>query len=220
MDRVRITKISNNEQIKNFSFADTVFIEITRKCNLRCIHCLNNSGNNISVRINSVVMKNNIEDIIELSKLFNNLKIKMYIRRFVNSGRAKDLNDLSLTKEDYEYLKNELSDIVKDGYVDGHYLHKGDGVKLRIQLPFKVEGCRAVKRSFAIGPNWDIYPCGFLAAQNFPIFNNVHKVKDWRRFWYEIQNNVELVKLRKIGENQKTQSYCLANIFSSIKDIK
>lgn len=125
MDRVRITKISNNEQIKNFSFADTVFIEITRKCNLRCIHCLNNSGNNISVRINSVVMKNNIEDIIELSKLFNNLKIKMYIRRFVNSGRAKDLNDLSLTKEDYEYLKNELSDIVKDVYVDGHYLHKG-----------------------------------------------------------------------------------------------
>lgn len=45
-------------------------------------------------------------------------------------------------------------------------------------------------------------------------------MKDWRRFWYEIQNNVELVKLRKIGENQKTQSYCLANIFSSIKDIK
>lgn len=220
MDRVRITKISNNEQIKNFSFADTVFIEITRKCNLRCIHCLNNSGNNISVRINFVVMKNNIEDIIELSKLFNNLKIKMYIRRFVNSGRAKDLNDLSLTKEDYEYLKNELSDIVKDGYVDGYYLHKGDGVKLRIQLPFKVEGCRAGKRSFAIGPNGDIYPCGFLAAQSFPAFNNVRKVKDWRRFWYEIQNNVELVKLRKIGENQKTQSYCLANIFSSIKDIK
>ena len=54
---------------------------------MNAIKCL--KENNISVRINSVVMKNNIEDIIELSKLFNNLKIKMYIRRFVNSGGLK-----------------------------------------------------------------------------------------------------------------------------------
>ena len=33
-----------------FSFADTAFIEITRKCNLRCTHCLNNSGNGPSLR--------------------------------------------------------------------------------------------------------------------------------------------------------------------------
>ena len=32
------------KKLKNFSFADIAFIEVTRACNLRCKHCLNNSG--------------------------------------------------------------------------------------------------------------------------------------------------------------------------------
>jgi hypothetical protein len=32
------------KNLKHFSFADIAFIEMTRACNLRCKHCLNNSG--------------------------------------------------------------------------------------------------------------------------------------------------------------------------------
>lgn len=324
IDKIKIIKIKSNEKIKNFSFADTVFIEITRKCNLRCIHCLNNSGtlleeemtseeiinlidslseagiqdirftggealtsnyiyeyishalskgiivslasngtlidskvakelamaglkkcvisidgtkeandrirgkgsydnalkaikylkaNNIDVRVNSVVLKSNIDDIIKLAENMDEMKTKMYIRRFVNSGRAANLKNMCLSRHDYEYLREQLCDILKNGYVDGHYLHDGDGVKLRIELPFRVEGCRAGKRSFAIAPNGDIFPCGFLAAQGFEPVNNIRKIKNWREFWYDMQNNKQLISLRKIGESKKTQSYCLANIF-------
>ncbi len=202
INRIKIIKIRPGEKTKNFSFADTVFIEVTRKCNLRCSHCLNNSGvllekemtheeilnlvdslvesgiqdirftggealtsnyiydyisyalskevavslasngtlinaevakklatvglkkcvisidgtkkfndmirgkgaydrklkaikylktNNIDVRINSVVLKSNIDDIIKLAENMDKMKIKMYIRRFVNSGRGANL---------------------------------------------------------------------------------------------------------------------------------
>lgn len=47
--------------------------------------------NNIDVRINSVVLKSNIDDIIKLAENMDKMKIKMYIRRFVNSGRGANL---------------------------------------------------------------------------------------------------------------------------------
>lgn len=324
INRIKIIKIWLGEKTKNFSFADTVFIEVTRKCNLRCSHCLNNSGvllekemtheeilnlvdslveagiqdirftggealtsnyiydyisyalskgvavslasngtlinaevakklataglkkcvisidgtkksndmirgkgaydrtlkaikylktNNIDVRINSVVLKSNIDDIIKLAENMDKMKIKMYIRRFVNSGRGENLKNMWLNYHDYEYLRNQLCNILKNGYVDGHYLHDGDGVKLRMDLPFKVEGCRAGKRSFVIAPNGDVFPCGFLAAQGFKPISNIRKIENWRKFWYDIKNEKQLISLRKIGENKKTQSYCLANIF-------
>ena len=35
----------NNRNLENqFSFADIAYLELTRECNLRCKHCLNNSG--------------------------------------------------------------------------------------------------------------------------------------------------------------------------------
>ena len=39
-----------------------------------------------------------------------------------------------LNYHDYEYLRNQLCNILKNGYVDGHYLHDGDGVKLRMDF--------------------------------------------------------------------------------------
>ncbi len=42
----------NIKYIKNFNFADIAYIEITHECNLRCKHCLNNSGNKIPNQLN------------------------------------------------------------------------------------------------------------------------------------------------------------------------
>lgn len=52
-----------------------------------------------------------------------------------------------------------------------------------------------------------------MAAQGFKPISNIRKIENWRKFWYDIQNEKQLISLRKIGENKKTQSYCLANIF-------
>lgn len=43
-----IIKFTKNNNVQNhFSFADIAYIEITHECNLRCKHCLNNSGDKI-----------------------------------------------------------------------------------------------------------------------------------------------------------------------------
>lgn len=43
--KIKFTELRNKESKKNhFSFADIAYIEITRACNLKCKHCLNNSG--------------------------------------------------------------------------------------------------------------------------------------------------------------------------------
>ena len=43
--KIKFTELKNKESKENyFSFADIAYIEITRACNLKCKHCLNNSG--------------------------------------------------------------------------------------------------------------------------------------------------------------------------------
>ena len=40
---IKFTPLKNKD-INYFSFFDIAFLELTRECNLRCSHCLNNSG--------------------------------------------------------------------------------------------------------------------------------------------------------------------------------
>ena len=40
----RVVRLNGKEKDNKFSFADIAYIELTRGCNLRCKHCLNNSG--------------------------------------------------------------------------------------------------------------------------------------------------------------------------------
>ena len=41
------------KNLRHFSFADIAFVEVTRACNLRCKHCLNNSGEIIDNQLTS-----------------------------------------------------------------------------------------------------------------------------------------------------------------------
>ena len=172
--------------------------------------------NGIDLRVNSVIMKNNMDDVIELAKQLDSKKIKLYIRRFIESGRGANLVNNGLTVKDYKDVKEQLKDVLNNGYVDGHYLKTSDVVKkFRIELPFEVTGCRAGQRSFCITPNGDIYPCGFLAAQGYKKVGNVRKVEDWRKFWNKLGKSKKLCELRNevIKRNDKTTT-CLAYLFS------
>lgn len=333
---IKFTKLT--KKIGNmFSFFDVVYLELTRACNLKCIHCLNNSGikqkdeltkedllkliknfsslgvqeirftggepllfngiydlirfateegictslgtngtlvtkevakklkesglkkvvvsidgnkkthdkirgrknyqkamhglkylqkNGINVRVNSVIMKSNMEDVIKLAKKMSRKKITIFIRRFISSGRGKELENNMLNKKDYDYVRNKLQkELTKKTYVNGHYLRNDEGVNSRIKLPFEIRGCKAGQRAITILPNGDVNLCGFLAAQDFPKVGNIKEIDDFLNFWILINKNDHLLNLRnnldkynKLLNVQET--YCLAYIANYLKDNK
>lgn len=308
----RIIRLNGNESNNKFSFADIAYIELTRVCNLRCKHCLNNSGikesneieysellriiklliqagifeirftggepllypkifdiiklctdNGIYVsmgtngtlmtesvikklkkcglnkviisldgtkkshdsirgtgtydktinainllkkykidyKINSVIMKNNMDDIIELAKQMYKEKNPLFIRRFIESGRGVNLKDNVLKSYDYDYLKEQLKYELKDKkIIRGHYINLEDeSQNSRIQIPFKIPiSCKAGQRSIIITPEGNIHFCGFLAAQGFSPIGNTSNIKDFRKFW----ETIDYVKiLKKLNDN-------------------
>ncbi|CDA23410.1 radical SAM domain-containing protein [Mycoplasma sp. CAG:611] len=333
---IKFTKLT--KKVENmFSFFDIVYLELTRACNLKCIHCLNNSGikqkdeltkedllkliknfsshgvqeirftggepllfngiydlirfateegictslgtngtlvtkevakklkesglkkvvvsidgnkkthdkirgkknyqkamhglkylqkNGINVRVNSVIMKSNMEDVIKLAKKMSRKKITIFIRRFISSGRGKHLENNMLNKKDYDYVRNKLQkELTKKTYVNGHYLRNDEGVNSRIKLPFEIRGCKAGQRAITILPNGDVNLCGFLAAQDFPKVGNIKEIDDFLNFWILINKNDHLLNLRnnldkynKLLNVQET--YCLAYIANYLKDNK
>lgn len=333
---IKFTKLT--KKVENmFSFFDIVYLELTRACNLKCIHCLNNSGikqkdeltkedllkliknfsshgvqeirftggepllfngiydlikfateegictslgtngtlvtkevakklkesglkkvvvsidgnkkihdkirgkknyqkamnglkylqkNGINVRVNSVIMKSNMDDVIKLAKKMSRKKITIFIRRFISSGRGKHLENNMLNKKDYDYVRNKLQkELTKKTYVNGHYLRNDEGVNSRIKLPFEIRGCKAGQRAITILPNGDVNLCGFLAAQDFPKVGNIKELDDFLNFWITINKNDYLLNLRnnldkynKLLNVQET--YCLAYIANYLKDNK
>ncbi|MDO5556820.1 MAG: radical SAM protein [Clostridia bacterium] len=327
---IKFTPISKNEgEIKYFAFADIAFLEITRECNLRCRHCLNNSGEEMSkhmstndiknlisklavagiqeirftggepliikgifelikyatdlgiytsigtngtlitenvalklkqsglkkvvisldgtekshdyirgkgnylktckameyirqygieLKINSVIMRDNMDDVISLAKEMHIKKYNMFIRRFIESGRGINLVGNMLTKTDYEYVNKKLTYELSTGqYIRGHYIRLQDeSNKPRIELPFKLKtGCKAGQRAMVITPNGDIHFCGFLAAQGFKSIANISDIKDWRLFWNGINPQCTFKDLQKALDEYNfidniQQTNCLA----------
>lgn len=299
------------KNLRHFSFADIAFVEVTRACNLRCKHCLNNSGEiidnqltseeifclikklaiagiqeirftggeplvhkdiykmielatklgiytsigtngtlideetakklknmglkkavvsldgtrekhdeirgkgnydktilsikylqnqGIKIKVNSVIMHSNMEDVIILAKELNKMKIDLLIRRFIESGRGEKLENNILSKQDYDYVREKLDYELKSApYIRGHYIRLNDeSSNTRIELPFKIKtGCKAGQRAIVITPNGDINFCGFLAAQNFPAIENVRNINDWNKFWNDLQEQDKLEVLEK-----------------------
>ena len=171
-------------------------------------------------------MKSNMEDVIKLAKEMDKNKITLFIRRFIESGRGKKLKNNMLTAEDYDYVREQLQDIIqKDSYVNGHYLRNDEGVHSRIKLPFTIRGCKAGQRAIAIMPDGDIQLCGFLSAQEFPAIENIRNISNWREFWNELQKMDGLKFLRdNLDEYNKQpniqETYCLAYIQKYLNDKK
>lgn len=47
LSNIKIIPLEENNKPYKFSLSDVAFLELTRRCNLHCIHCLNNSGKEI-----------------------------------------------------------------------------------------------------------------------------------------------------------------------------
>lgn len=62
-EKVKYTKLKSNERLLNhLSFADIIYVELTRKCNLHCKHCLNDSGNQLNDELEYEDLVNLIND--------------------------------------------------------------------------------------------------------------------------------------------------------------
>ena len=157
----------------------------------------NLEDNGIQVRINSVIMKSNMNDVINLAKELNKKHSHLMIRRFIESGRGSLLENNTLTREDYNFVKNSLKNELKDKYIIAHYLNENEQINYRINLPFNfIKGCKAGQRSLIILPNGDISLCGFLAAQGFNPIGNIRNVKNWIDFWNDMHSKDYLKELR------------------------
>ncbi len=193
---------------------------------IKAIHYLNNVG--ISIKVNSVIMRSNMEDVIMLAKQLHKEKVSIFIRRFIESGRGAYLKDNMLSKKDYEYVNECLKEELDSGpYVRGHYIRLTDeGKNNRIKLPFELRtGCKAGQRAFVITPNGDIHYCGFLAAQDFPKISNVRKIENWIEFWDGLQEKNDLEVLENNLERYNSipnvqQTNCLAYVQRFLKNEK
>lgn len=162
------------------------------------IKYMQNQG--IKIKVNSVIMRTNMEDVIILAKELNKMKIDLLIRRFIESGRGENLINNLLSKQDYDYVKERLKDELNGApYIRGHYIRLNDeSSNTRIELPFKIKkGCKAGQRAIVITPNGDINFCGFLAAQSFPAVGNVRNINNWNKFWNNLQKQNKLKILEK-----------------------
>lgn len=328
--KIKVVENKNSNFSNMFSFADTVYIELTRRCNLFCKHCLNNSGkkvdneltkdevmdminklslegvqeirftggepllfegiyeiincahnnglrtslgtnatlitkeaanklkqsglNNavvsldgtkeihdsirgmgnfdnamrglkhlieadIDVRVNSVIMKNNINEVIELAKSLNKEGIKLFIRQFVSTGRGKNLKDYSLSNSEYKSVKEQLA-LELSQNVQGHNLKNNNGTNSRIPLGFEISSCRAGQRTMCITPEGNIFPCGFLASQGFGTLGNIRNVESFCDFWYELSNKYILLNIRKemkkYNETHEEKIKCMAEYYGKM----
>lgn len=318
----RVVKLNGNEKDNKFSFADIAYIELTRRCNLKCKHCLNNSGvtgNNeinydelirvineliksgifeirftggepllypkiydiikyctdnsvyvsigtngtlitetvikklknsglnkviisldgtkkvhdsirgkgnfdktitaigllkkyeVDYKINSVIMRDNMDDIITLAKQMYKEGNPLFIRRFIESGRGINLKDNVLKFEDYEYVKSQLKEELRDGkIIRGHYINLMDETQSsRMKIPFNIRiSCKAGQRAIIITPEGNIHFCGFLAAQGFPPIDNISNVRDFREFW----ENIDYEKRLKVLNNKLDEYNSQLNI--------
>ena len=196
----KLAQVGLNRAIVSIDGTETAHDNIRGKGN----YCKTAKGiknlvkNNIDVRVNSVVMKSNIEDIINLAKEMHKNKTSLFIRRFIESGRGSSLKNYTLSKQDYDYLREQLSyELEKGKFVNGHYLRNDEKIKHRIKLPFEfIKGCKAGQRALVITPDGQIHLCGFLAAQGFKPMGNVRNVENWRVYWNEIHKRDCLHMLR------------------------
>ena len=130
---------------------------------LNAIHFLKEFG--IDVRVNFVLMRNNLHEVYDLSEQLLKEDIPVFIRRYIPSGRAAGNFEHILTKDEYSTLEQSLEPLILQygSKLRGHYINEGH-VKTRIQLPFQRKTCSAAHRGMVILPNGKLSTCGFLAA--------------------------------------------------------
>ncbi len=181
---------------------------------------------NIEVRVQSTLTKDNQDDLIKLMEVLSNLKIShQTIVPVCPIGRAD--KDMMLLKEDYKKFIVRMYKKVKELNEKGTLTHFqirpifgakelfDDSIQTSFETLSIKYSCEALKNTMEIKPNGDVVPCSFL---DIPI-GNVRE-KSLKEIWtdaksYEIRKmfskNNENEECRKCKKNNICNGGCIAN---------
>lgn len=165
----------------------------------------------VNVRVNTVIMRSNTLDIIELAKHLYHRNIPLFIRRLIPSGRALNMSGEMMSKDDYNNVREKLSPYLADprGLTQGHYLNVEKGVQTRIPLPFRRRDCSAGHRGMVILPDGNMQTCGFLGPVGE---KSVGRIQDesiatiWKRLL--LSNHVVSLENNLIAHNRCSDGPC------------
>lgn len=117
----------------------------------------------IDVRVNMVVMRSNLNDLMPLVELLVARGVPMFMRRLILSGRATGSSSEMLSQTEYATLRTRLRQHLEDqaNLVDGHYLREKK-FSSRVALTFPRKECSAGHRGLVMLPNGKVQTCGFL----------------------------------------------------------
>jgi MoaA/NifB/PqqE/SkfB family radical SAM enzyme len=152
----------------------------------------------VSVRINTVAMKRNLQEIPTVVRYFSDQSIPIMIRRFIPSGRATQMKEEMLTIADYNDLREALKPLLNDpeGLVRGHYLQDENAIT-RISLPFDRRQCSAGHRGLVILPNGNVQTCGFLGPLGESPIGNIATEK-LASIWQRLLDSEHICSLESL----------------------
>lgn len=170
----------------------------------------------VEVRVNMVVLRVNLADVVPFVEMAVNEGLSVMLRRFIASGRGEHLTRGGITWEEYEKLRQDLDPYLKNSqvHVDGHYL-KSEQVASRIPLPFQRSACSAGQRGLVILPDGNIQTCGFLAALGEPSYGNVTDTPISKLWKQTVTSRYLLTRRAMIDQSSPSKSWgneCLALI--------
>ncbi len=164
----------------------------------------------VDVRVNTVVMKSNFDEVVALVEYLYDLGVAVFIRRLIPSGRADEMNSEMLTRSDYLRLASKLEKQLQDprGLVRGHYLAETE-VRTRIVLPFVRYNCSAGTRGLVILPNGRVQTCGFLGPLGEVSVGNLRK-ESLATVWQRLteSNHIEQLRSNLPAHNTRTSGPC------------
>jgi MoaA/NifB/PqqE/SkfB family radical SAM enzyme len=118
----------------------------------------------VDIRINTVLMRSNMEDMSLLVQDLHDQNLAVFVRRLIPAGRANGMSPDMLSREEYAMFEKRVAHLLDDphGLIKGHYLREGNEPLSRIELPFQRHGCSAGHRGLVVLPNGKVQTCGFL----------------------------------------------------------
>lgn len=162
------------------------------------------TNNNKSVLVNTVLIKDNIDNYLELLRYlegkYNNLKYSPTIAIECKTGK-KMFNSLDIDRETIEKYQSILNEVGEEKIV---YKHGLRGLRCKDnKKEFDMPVCAAGKSKLIIKYNGNVYPCNFFQTDEY-LCGNVFE-DDIRKIW---KNGKGFESFRKYYLEKKLPDKC------------
>lgn len=176
----------------------------------------------IDVRVNVVVMRENLSDIVPLVSMLTSMGLHVLLRRLIPSGRAFNSVDEMLTADEYQQLEESLRVFLdtKQPFIEGHYLREKEVIP-HTKLPFVRRNCSAGSRGLVVLSTGHIQTCGFLGSLGEKPIGHISE-QSLSDVWHDLVTSdyISRLEARLKIHNTTTlgpQTNCLAIAYTNIR---